>query len=132
MNKELTFGRFDDPLKDYSKAVRKVKTFAEMKSICTKYKIILDDATDAFEQMNELSFQEFISQLPKCYGNQNPPPDKWMEKYAAIILPKLFIEIINLMSDSGMPSGFIFHRLIEAGLAEVKDGRFYLQNDTRS
>lgn len=125
----MKIGRFDTPLEDYSKDLRKVKTFADLKAMQEKYSLILSDAKPVFEAMTEEDFPEFIKYLPiACDKNLTDLNMLWAKKYGAIVLPYLFLQIAPFLN-YGMGSGFVMHRLMDEGLAEIKDGLFVVNED---
>jgi hypothetical protein len=119
-------GRLDTPIEDYNRDLKQLQTFEEFQAMKEKYSLILDDAAEAFERMTEESFQEFIGELHKCFGKTDRPDDDWCRKYGAIVLPELFIRLAPMIRIHG--SGFVMNRLLDEGLAEIKEGRFCLKN----
>lgn len=123
---EIPFRRFDEPLQEYSKEVRQIKTIDDVRRIEEKFYFLLDDAAPCYANINEETFVEFKKQMPLCFREDRPPTDDWMKKFGAVILPKLFIDLAPMYRFQ-MPSGFFMSRLLESGLAEMKDGRFTLR-----
>lgn len=119
-------GNLDTPIERYNRDLRQLQTFGEFLEMKERYSLILDDAAEAFEQMTEESFQEFIRELPLCFGEADRPTDEWCHKYGAIVLPKLFIQLADLIQTQC--SGFVMNRLLKENLAEIKDGRFCLKD----
>ena len=76
--------------------------------------------------MTEESFSDFRAELPKAFRDDSAPSDEWMESYGAIVLPKLFIDLVGFLAATPMPSGFVMNRLLESKMAEIKEGRFCL------
>ena len=117
------------PVEDYSREVRRIRTLADVRAFEAKFKLVLDDAAEAFGRVTEETFAGFIEQLPLCFGNSSVPSDDWMASYSAIPLPKLFIEIVYLLHPAGIASGIVLSRLIDVGKAEIKDGIYILKGD---
>ena len=120
-------GRFDTPVEDYMREIRKVKTLADLKAMETKFRLILDDSAEIYASITEETFAEFASQLPKCFGKGEPPDADWMTKYAAIVMPRLIIYLFDVMNASAMPSGFVMNRYLDENLAEITDGKLKLK-----
>lgn len=127
MKNTFPFGRFTDPLKDYSKAVQAIASLEDIRAIESKYHAVLDDAASCLERINdEASLAEFVREHQLCYVEDRLPSEEWLDKYSAVPLPKLFIDLAGFY-ELGMPSGFFMHRLLDEGLAEMRDGRFILK-----
>lgn len=123
----MQIGRFDTPLENYCKEIRKIKTLADLREVQKKYSLILSDAAPIFEAINEENFPEFIKYLPiACDKNSTDLNYLWAKKYGAIVLPYLFIQLAPFLQ-SGMGSGFVMHRLMDEGLAEIKNGLFIIK-----
>ena len=129
--KTLTIDRFSTPIEDYGEAIRTITTLVDVREIETKYKMILDDAAECFARITEETFPEFFSQFHLCFQNGDVPTEDWLEKYSAIALPRLFIQLLPVLAGEAaeLPSGFVMNRLIDIGLAEIKDGKFLLKNE---
>lgn len=123
MNK-LPFGKFSTPFEDYSKELKKVKTFEDLMRLKEKYFSILDDAEGVYNSITPENFGEFMTGLPEATDKNAVKIDEvWAGKYGAIVLPRLFLQIVQFF-DGGMGSGFLMHRLIEAKRAKIENGRF--------
>ena len=63
------FGRQDTPLEDYMREVKEIKTLTDAQKFAKKFSLVLSDAAPVFDSLDELNFAEFLSELPKCFGN---------------------------------------------------------------
>lgn len=116
---------FSTPIEDYIKDIHSVHTFEDIVKIREKHVLILDDAGPELKGITEEDFPYFIEHLPFCFAGENPP-NEWMEKYGAIPLPKLFIQIGGLLHGTRMSSGFILKRLLDENMATIENGEFKL------
>lgn len=117
---------FSTPLEDYSKAVRKIKTLADVRDIQEKYAMFLDDAEPCFESINERTFEEFKSELSRAYRNGKSLSGDWFEKYGAIVLPALFLTVGDAMALSNMSSGLVMNVMLNNNRAVIENGKFKL------
>ena len=101
-----------------------MKSFEDLQNLKEKYLQILDDAEEVINSITPENFSEFIKGLPNAMDvKASAIDDAWARTYGAIVLPRLFLQLIQY-PDSGMGTGFVMHRLVDEGLAGIVETRF--------
>jgi mevalonate kinase len=93
---------------DYVKAVKKCKTLTELKQIVTEYRELVEDAYKVVKKMDDASFEQF-----RKGRNKKDPTLEWMEKYGAVLLPKLILLCGMMAVQFHVPFGTAYIRYNE-------------------
>jgi hypothetical protein len=102
----MNISYYDNCDTDYVKAVKACKTLDELKQIVTDYREIAEDAYTEVEKMDDTLFEQF------CKGRNKPNPSmKWMERFGAVLLPKMILELGLIACQFGVPFGVAYHRV---------------------
>lgn len=99
--------------KEYIREVRACKSLSELREITERYKAVAKDAYAITTKMTEPEFVEFC----KLRSKFNPSL-KWMEKYGAILLPKILTEVGLVATTYHVPFGVAYLRMKELNKLE--------------
>lgn len=110
---------------DYVAAIGKVKTLAELMHVLEDYKSLCPDALEAAPK-DDKEFKAWRQGLHRERRGEYAG-DAYLERYGAIMLPELLMQVAAVVARFHVPWGCAYLRMVDAGMIKVVDGvsRYY-------
>ena len=110
----MDIGYQSEPIEDYQKALNGAKTLDGLRKAVGKFALIAGDAAEVVSGMDEDAFKEWAAGLAMERKKQFAGED-WVEKYGAIVMPIVMLEVGMIAQHFGAPWGCAYIRMKEAG-----------------
>ncbi len=117
----MIIGYLTEPEKEYVAAIRSAASPAELIEAIRPFARIAADALAVAEGMDVAAWTEFSRGL-KSEGRGKYAGDAWAERFGAIILPAVMIEVTAIAEHFKAPWGVAFIRMLDAGRLVERDG----------
>ena len=106
---------------DYTHAISKAKTLADLRSVCLAYRLLVADAREIVDKMTEADFKEWRKVLRLERKGKFSGLDM-VEKYGALLIPGVIFQVALMAGELKAPWGLVYIRCKEVGLLEEKQG----------
>ena len=99
----------DDPARLYAKAIRKTSDLYELIQVLHDWEEIAGDALTTARKMSDDDWPEFVAGL-KMESRKEFAGVTWVEKYGAILMPKIMMKLSLLSEQMKVPWGTCYIR----------------------
>jgi len=120
--KSLEIGYQSDTPMEYSRAIRRARTFTGLLRAVTKYRRVASDAFDLVSAMSAQDFADFQQHLPESGKPDGMPPLAWLERFSIVVMPDTMFRVSMIAAHFGAPWGCAFIRMKQDGLVVEEGG----------
>lgn len=111
-----------EPLPDYIKAVDNARTADALREATRHFSPLFPDAYKVAKGLDDHAFLEWRSGLRK-ERRKEFAGDAFAQRYGAILMPEIAMEVGMLTHEFHVPFGLAFNRLVEVGRIKIKNGK---------
>lgn len=115
MSKTVEIGYVSSTDRDYSEALKKVKTLAELLELVEYYQPLTKDALAKVKSMDNADFDNFKKDMKFVRTATGKKAEHIVEQWGAIILPETMVKVSMVAMHFGAPFGTAFIRMKEEG-----------------
>lgn len=115
MSKTVEIGYVSMTDMEYSDALRKVKTLAELRKHCNYYSPIAQDAVELANKMTPADFERFLDDLKVVSRVRGKRAQRIADEWGDILMPKTMLTVGMVAMQFTVPFGTAYIRMKEMG-----------------